>query len=131
MQKEISLSFPEKQSLGSLYTAEQLFPHVRKWVGEARGNVALKYATDRMLGVALSALGWEGLAKTDANQLNLLESLDVSTCQFSQRSFESAQDLKSLLEIRLDYLKVGDADIRLLRRFTSLKTLWAYRNKHY
>lgn len=124
MTKEVTVCFPEKQSLGSLYTADQAFPHQRKWVGEARGKVMVKCEEDRMLGVALGSLGWEGLAKTEAGELAMLESLDVSTCNFSERSLSSPTDLISLLEIRLDYLKIGDAELRLLRRFTALRTIW-------
>ena len=58
MPKDISVSFPEKQSLGSLYTAEQAFPHLRKWIGEARGKVVVQVSEERMLGVALGSLGW-------------------------------------------------------------------------
>lgn len=124
MPKDIAISFPEKQSLGSLYVAERIFPHLRKWVGEARGKVVIKVEDDRMLGVALGSLGWEGLANTGDSDLSLLESLDVSTCHFSERSFASATNLTNLAEMRLDYLKIGDAEIRLLRRFDRLKTMW-------
>lgn len=124
MPNDISVSFPEKQSLGSLYTAETNFPHQRKWIGEARGQVTVRIPDDRMLGVALGSLGWEGLAGTSKTELAAVESLDVSTCQFSERSFASGASLDNLLEIRLDYLKIGDGEVRLLRRFDALRTIW-------
>ncbi|HEY9732682.1 MAG TPA: hypothetical protein V6C89_12260 [Drouetiella sp.] len=124
MPKDVAVCFPEKQSLGSLYVAERTFPHLRKWVGEARGKVVVQLEEGRMLGVALGSLGWEGLANTGDSDLSLLMSLDVSTCHFSERSFASATNLAHLAEMRLDYLKIGDSEVRLLRRFSNLKTLW-------
>src|ERR1700722_18021818 len=124
MSTEVSLCFPEKQPLGSLYTADQSFPHQRKWIGEARGTVALVIPEGKMLGVALGSLGWEGVAKTEANDLAYLQSLDVSTCHFNDRSLGGQTDLSTLAEIRLDYLKIGDAEVRLLKRFPNLQTIW-------
>jgi len=124
MSREISLCFPEKQPLGSLYTADQKFPHHRKWIGEARGTLSLVIPEGKMLGVALGSLGWEGVAKTDAAELAYIQSLDVSTCHFTERSLSAQIDLSTLAEIRLDYLKIGDAEVRLLKRFPLLETIW-------
>jgi hypothetical protein len=77
-----------------------------------------------MLGVALGSLGWEGVAKTGSAELVFIESLDVSTCHFTERSIGSQSDLSKLAEIRLDYLKIGDAELRLLTRFPLLQTIW-------
>src|ERR1700729_583404 len=124
MNTEIAVKFPEKHSLGSLYTAERQFPHQRKWVGEARGQLYLSCPADRMLGVALSSGGWEAVAQTNQSELAALKSIDFSTSQFSQRAINSADYLAELLEIRLDFLKISDSEIRLLKNFPLLKTVW-------
>ncbi len=41
MNSKLTVTFPEKRYLGSLYTAEEQFPHPRKWIGEARGKMQL------------------------------------------------------------------------------------------
>lgn len=124
MTKEITVCFPEKQSLGSLYTAECQFPHQRKWIGEARGALSLNCPDDRMLGVALGSAGWEALAQTKANELSCLKSIDFSTSQFNERTFHPSVDLGELVEVRLDFLKIGDHELRLLRGLRSLRTVW-------
>ncbi len=43
---DITVQFPEKRSLGSLYTAEVQFPHPRKWVGEALARLSFPFPTN-------------------------------------------------------------------------------------
>jgi Leucine-rich repeat (LRR) protein len=124
MEKHITVCFPEKSSLGSLYTADRDFPHPRKWIGEAKGKRALVYPEAKMLGVALGAVGWEGLAAANSDELNCLESIDFSTTQFSEKTLRSSTGLLGLMEIRLDFLRFGDKDIDILSIFPTLQTLW-------
>jgi len=121
---DITVQFPEKRSLGSLYTAEVQFPHPRKWVGEARGKVELSFPDERMLGVALGAFGWEALAEANCEQLTCLRSIDFSTSQFCDRTLKSVASLSEVSEMRLDFLKFGDAGLGDLKDFPLLKTVW-------
>jgi Leucine-rich repeat (LRR) protein len=125
MNDQITVCFPQKRSLGSLYTAEEQFPHQRKWVGEARGKVAISCPAGRMLGVALGGFGWEALAEADTAELARLRSIDLSTAQFNDKTLRSTTGaLSELAEMRLDFLKFGDSELVSLRDFPLLKTLW-------
>ncbi|HEY9772174.1 MAG TPA: hypothetical protein V6C81_00035 [Planktothrix sp.] len=125
MSSQITVSFPEKRSLGSLYTAEEQFPHQRKWIGEARGKLALACPEGKMIGVALGGFGWEALSEADASQLSFLRSIDLSTAQFNDKTLRSSTSaLSGLSEIRLDFLKIGDAELNALKDFPSLRTVW-------
>lgn len=120
----MTLSFPEKRSLGSLYTADELFPHTRKWVGEAKGTVDILCPAGRMVGVALGAFGWEALAEAKPDHLRCLKSLDFSTSQFSEKTLRATSSLVDLAEMRLDFLRFGDHDLECLVEFPALKTIW-------
>jgi hypothetical protein len=125
MSSQLTVHFPEKRSLGSLYTAEEQFPHQRKWVGEARGKAVIDCAPGRMLGVALGGSGWEALQEADKSELSHLRSIDLSTAQFNDKTLRSATTaLSGISEIRLDFLRFGDGDLSALKEFRSLRTLW-------
>lgn len=124
MNNQITVCFPEKRSLGSLYTADERFPHQRKWIGEARGKVQLPFFPEKMLGVALGAVGWEGLADADSNELRHLRSIDFTTTQFNEKALQSVVGLIDLTEVRLDFLKFSDDDLAQLKQFAILRTIW-------
>jgi hypothetical protein len=124
MTTQMTVNFPEKRSLGSLYTAEEQFPHPRKWIGEARGKMELSFPTGRMLGVALGQFGWEALAETNSAELKCLRSIDFSTSQFCDKTARAISALGELAEMRLDFLKFGDDELLCLKEFPGLRTLW-------
>lgn len=124
MPQTITIQFPEKRSLGSLYTAEEQFPHPRKWIGEAKGTLALSFPDGRMLGVALGAFGWEALNEASSAQLQCIRSIDFSTSQFCAKTVKSLSALGELTEIRLDFLKFNDEELSSLTTFPGLKTIW-------
>src|SRR5579871_3064647 len=125
MSNEITVAFPEKRSLGSLYTAEEQFPHQRRWIGEARGKLVLSRPEGKMIGVSICGSGWEALSETDISQLAFLQSIDLSTAQFNDKTLRaSTSALTGLFEIRLDYLRVGDAELKALKDIPGLKTVW-------
>jgi len=124
MVDESTVQFPDKRSLGSLYIADEAFPHIRKWIGEAKGKLVLAFPKGKMLGVALGSFGWEALADANCAELRCLRSIDLSTAQFCEKTVQAISQLQDLIELRLDFLKFADGDLSCLKIFPQLKTIW-------
>lgn len=128
MIKELSVTFPAKHSLGSLYVAERAFPHQRKWIGDAKGAVDVKLAADKMFGLALGQLGTEGFSSMSSEDLSRINSLDFSASYFNEKTAQSApllaDSMPELLELRLDFLKLGTRELSAAKNFQTVQTLW-------
>jgi internalin A len=128
MIKELSVTFPAKHSLGSLYVAERAFPHQRKWIGDAKGTVDVKLAADKLFGLALGQLGTEGFSSMSSEDLARINSLDFSASFFNEKTAQSASVLANsmpeLLELRLDFLKLGARELSAAKNFQTVQTLW-------
>lgn len=122
--REIAVVFPEKISLGNVYSADRCFPHARKWIGEASGNQTFSCADDKMFGVALSNHDSAILRNAFGKGLSALESLDLSTSHFSTSTLEWLLSLKDMKELRFDFLKIRDSDLLGLKDLPALETLW-------
>jgi Leucine-rich repeat (LRR) protein len=128
MIKELCVTFPAKHSLGSLYVAERAFPHQRKWIGDAKGTVDVKLAADKLFGLALGQLGTEGFSSMSSEDLSRINSLDFSASFFNEKTAQSASVLANsmpeLLELRLDFLKLGARELSAAKNFQTVQTLW-------
>ena len=126
--KQAKFNFPAKQSLGSLYLAEKVFPHQRQWIGDAKGPMSLNLPENKSLGLALGQLGSSGLGSLTADETHLIGSLDFSASYFNDKTVQATPGLSvslpHLSELRLDFLKIGAREIDSLRYFSGLKTLW-------
>lgn len=122
--REIAVVFPEKISLGNVYSADRSFPHARKWIGEASGNQTFTCADDKMFGVALSNHDSTILRTAFGNGPAALESLDLSTSHFSASTLDWLLSLNGMRELRFDFLKIRDTDLLGLKDLPSLETIW-------
>lgn len=128
MAREISVTFPAKHSLGSLYSAGRAFPHQRKWIGDAKGAVNVSLEDDKLLGIALGQLGTDGFSSMASDDLAKINSLDFSASYFNDKTAQSASVLADsmprLVELRFDFLKVSNRELQAASHFHSLQTLW-------
>ena len=128
MAREISVTFPAKHSLGSLYSAGRAFPHLRKWIGDAKGSVNVSLEDDKLLGIALGQLGTDGFSSMASEDLAKVNSLDFSASYFNDKTAQSASVLADsmprLVELRFDFLKVSNRELQAASHFRSLQTLW-------
>lgn len=118
------IKFPPRASLGSLYTSEIAFPHVRLWVGEAQGERELSVPEGRMLGIALRNLDATTISDAVKDGLKYLQSVDLSTSYFSESTLKWLNFIDDLRELRLDFLKVRATELIGLAPLSSLSTLW-------
>ncbi|HEY9754966.1 MAG TPA: hypothetical protein V6C97_07395 [Oculatellaceae cyanobacterium] len=126
--KQAKFNFPQKQSLGSLYLAEKSFPHQRQWIGDAKGPMSLNLPENKSLGIALGQLGCTGLTSLNDEETKYIASLDFSASYFNDKTIQAVPGLSvslpDLNELRLDFLKIGQRELDVLRYFKGLKTLW-------
>lgn len=118
------IKFPPRASLGSLYTSEVVFPHMRLWVGEAQGERELSVPEGRMLGIAMRNLDATTISDAVKDGLKQLQSVDLSTSYFSESTLNWLHFIEDLKELRLDFLKVRAAELVGLAPLSSLSTLW-------
>ncbi len=122
--KALMIKFPPRASLGSLYTSDNSFPHMRLWVGEAQGERELTVPDGRMLGIALRNLDATTINDAVKDGLQHLQSVDLSTSYFSESTLKWLTYINDLKELRLDFLKVRAAELSGLTQLASLSTLW-------
>jgi hypothetical protein len=122
--KELTIKFPPRASLGSLYTSDALFPHTRLWVGEAQGDRELSVPEGRMLGLALRNLDAATIGDAIKEAFKHLQSVDLSTSYFSDSTLRWLSYVDELKELRLDFLKLRASELVGLIPMSSLSTLW-------
>lgn len=120
----MTIKFPPRASLGSLYTSEISFPHMRLWVGEAQGERELTVPEGRMLGIALRNLDATTISDSVKDGLQHLQSVDLSTSYFSESTLKWLNFIEDLRELRLDFLKLRAAELIGLAPLSSLSTIW-------
>lgn len=117
-------TFPERISLGGLYLAAKTFPHQRKWVGEAIGEVTPTLSDDKMLGLQVSGHTTEGMLTESQAILRNLKSFDLSTVRFSESILKEVVQLDQTIELRLDFVPFEDNHVTKLSALKNLATIW-------
>ncbi len=124
MSATTKFKFPERISLGGLYLAAKSFPHQRKWVGEAVGEVTPAVPDDKMLGLQISGHIAEGTLTESLETLKNLQSFDLSTVRFSDAILKEIAHLDQTIELRLDFVPFEDSHVAKLSPLKKLSTIW-------
>jgi len=117
-------TFPDRISLGGLYLAARSFPHQRKWVGEAVGEVTPNIPEDKLLGLQISGHITEAMLTESQDILRKLESFDLSTVRFSDNVLKEISQLDQTIELRLDFVPFEDVHVSKLAPLKRLSTIW-------
>ncbi len=117
-------TFPDRISLGGLYLAAKSFPHQRKWVGEAIGEVTPNLQDDKMLGLQVSGHTTEVMLTESQSILRNLKSFDLSTVRFSESILKEIAQLDQTVELRLDFVPFEDNHVTKLSPLKNLATIW-------
>ncbi|MBX9666295.1 MAG: hypothetical protein K2X93_01700 [Candidatus Obscuribacterales bacterium] len=124
MTSATKFTFPDRISLGGLYLAGKSFPHQRKWVGEAVGEVAPALAEDKLLGLQISGHISESMLAEFQPILKKLQSFDLSTVRFSDNVLKEITQLEDTVELRLDFVPFEDNHVAKLAPMKNLATVW-------
>jgi hypothetical protein len=124
MSAATKFTFPDRISLGGLYLAAKSFPHQRKWVGEAVGEVTPAVPEDKVLGLQISGHITDNMLTESQETLRSLQSFDLSTVRFSDTIMKEISQLDQTIELRLDFVPFEDAHVARLAPLKKLSTIW-------
>ncbi len=121
--QDVKLSFPLARSAGNLYFAGNQFPHSKTWVGQAAGQVNLKMDKAQLLGLAFSYDFNDKETAKVQESIDQLTSADYSMCSFNTGVLKAVTK-SQLIEMRLDFATVGQADLDIVGNLSTIETLW-------
>ena len=124
MTKSHTCQFP-RRTLGNLYISSRSFPHGRSWVGQAAGEVAIKVGDDQLLGIALGYDCGPAELKGNAPAFSQFNSVDLSMTDYSGAVLVAcAEVMVKIIELRLDFARLGPGDLGALKKLEQLETIW-------